>query len=526
MEVAELESTAKAASLEAAATESDGPGEFVSPGRRILGNLLALSAVRPLTWLTTIGLTILLPRYLGDVNLGKINFAFAFADWCGLLASFGIATYLAKEVAQRRDRAPSIVFNAVTLRFALALVIGGIAVIVASLIGYDPLTRNLVYLLTAHMLLTVFLGVLIGALQGVQQLRIVALVDAVMKVLQVGLIAVFLLHGHGPIAVAIAYIAGDLVAVAWLLLAVRRRIGFAGPVSWGAWRSILRGGLPFLVWETALLTYARVDVIILAVYADDAVLGWYGAAYRIIAIPLFVPAVLLTVMFPALSAAARDSELFNRMARRAVLLVMLATVPMAFGLMAITENLIDLFGYPREFTNSILPTVLLAAALPLVGLNMMVGAILSARDQQRQWAIAGVIAAVLNVSLNFVAIPYAQTHFDNGAIGAALVTSLTEVFLLVAGQVLLKRGILDARTYVAAGKCMIIGIAMGVVVWLARDLPLVLTVPLGAGFYGLGVLVFGVVSRDDLVQIRALLSRRGRETDAALAPVATNSDET
>ena len=155
---------------------------------------------------------------------------------------------------------------------------------------------------------------------------------------------------------------------------------------------------------------------------------------------------------------------------------------------------------------------------------MMVGAILSARDQQRQWAIAGVAAALLNVSLNFVAIPYTQNHFDNGAIGAALVTSLTEVLLLVAGQRLLERGILDRRTYVAAGKCLLIGIAMGILVWWANDLPLVVTVPLGAGFYGLCVLLFGVLSRDEIAQLRALLSRRTAGPDAEPAPAGASSE--
>jgi O-antigen/teichoic acid export membrane protein len=277
---------------------------------------------------------------------------------------------------------------------------------------------------------------------------------------------------------------------------------------------ILRGGVPFLVWETALLTYARVDVIILAFFASDAVLGWYGAAYRIISIPLFVPAVLLTVMFPALAAAAAETDRFNRLARRGVVLVMLATVPMAFGLMALTGNLIDLFGYPQEFTNSITPTVLLAASLPLVGVNMIIGATLAAKDRQRHWAIAGVLAAVLNVGLNFIAIPFAQEHFDNGAIGAALVTSLTEVFLLVAGQVLLPKGILDGRTYVAAAKCLAIGMVMGVLVWLGNDLPIFVTVPLGAAFYGLAVIVSGVITRDDLNHFRGLISRREPEPAA------------
>ena len=150
-----------------------------------------------------------------------------------------------------------------------------------------------------------------------------------------------------------------------------------------------------------------------------------------------------------------------------------------------------------------------SASLPLVGLNMMVGAMLAARDRQRQWAIAGIGAAALNVALNFIAIPYTQTRFGNGAIGAALVTSLTEVFLLVAGQLLLERGILNRRTYVTAAKCVVIGAVMGLLVWLANDLPLVLLIPLGTVVYVVGVLAARVLTRDDIAQVRSLLARRG-----------------
>ena len=444
-----------------------------------------------------------------------MNLAFAFADWCGLVASFGIATYLAKEVAQRRNEASTIVLNAVVVRLVLSVVVGALAGALAIQLGFDALTRDLVLLLTAHMLLMVFLGALIGALQGIQQLRVVALVDAVSKILLLGLVAVVLLRGHGALAVAAAYVASDIVAVVWLLFAVRKRVGFAGPVTFRAGRAILRGGIPFLVWETALLTYARVDILILSVFAEDAVLGWYGAAYRIIAIPLVVPTVLMTVMFPAFAAAARNESLFNSMARRSVMIAALATVPMAFGLMALTGNLIDLFGYPVEFVNSITPTVILAASLPLVGINMIIGAILGAKDRQRQWAIAAVVAAVLNVALNLVAIPFTQDHWDNGAIGAAFVTSLTEVFLLGAGQYLMPKGILDRRTFVGALKCLAVGALMGGVIWLLRDLPIVLTVPLGAAMFGAGVVLTGTLSRAEIREAWELLTRRASPEAAA-----------
>jgi O-antigen/teichoic acid export membrane protein len=508
-------STRQAEALHAPVPAFDGPqqerpvrDERPSPAGRIVRNTIALSFSRPLTWISAIGLTVLLPRYLGDVNLGKINFAFAFADWCGLLASCGISTYLTKEVARRGTSSSSLVLNALVMRLSLALGVGGLASVVATFMGFDELTRQLIYLLTAHMLLMVISGVLIGALQGVEQLRIVALVDAVSKLVQLGLVAFALVQGYGPLGVAVAWILSDLFAIAWYLHAVRKHTGLSGPLELRTWRSLISGGVPFLVWETALLTYARIDVVILSMFAHDAVLGWYGAAYRIISIPLFAPAVIMTATFPALSASAKDPALFSTIARRAVHVVVLMTLPMALGLMVLADKLIELFGYPQSFANSVVPIALLAASLPLVGINMIVGSVLNARDRQRQWAVAGVAAAVLNPALNLVAIPYTQSTYGNGAIGAAAVTSLTEVFLLVVGQCLIPRRVLDAATFAGILKCLLAGLAMVAVVWFARELPVMIAVTLGALTYGVGALSLGIVSVGDLRRLRHYLTER------------------
>ena len=464
---------------------------------------------RPLTWLSTLGLTVLLPRYLGDVNLGRMNFAFAFADWCGLLASFGIATYLTKEVARRPLEAAAIVFNALVLRAVMAIAVGTTAVVVAALLPVSELTRTLIYLLTLHMLLMVVGGVIIGGLQGAQELRSVAVIDAVSKVLQLGLIATVLFMGFGPIAVAAAYVAGDLLMIAFLLRAILRKVGLHGPLDRSMWVSLFRGGAPFLVWETALLTYARVDVVILSLFAHDAVLGWYSAAYRIISLPLFLPVIIMTAVFPALSASSRDPATFNNLARRAIQAVALTTVPMSLGLMLIAGALIRFFGYPGGFDNSVGPLVLLSATLPLVGINMILGCVLAARDRQRQWAIAGVAAAVLNVSVNFVAIPYTQAHFDNGAIGAAAVTSLTEVMLLGAGLFLCPRGVFDSATVRFVLRCGLAALVMAVLIWPLRDGSVLLTVPFGALVFLVAAFATRAVSSEDVRALRAMLARRG-----------------
>jgi O-antigen/teichoic acid export membrane protein len=473
-----------------------------SAGGRIVRNAVALGLSRPFTWFSAIGLAVLLPRYLGDVNLGKINFAFAFADWCGLLVSLGISTYLTKEVARREPEAGRLILNALVLRSAVALGVGGVAAAVATLLDFDGLTRQLVYLLTGHMLLVVVSGVLVGGLQGMQRLRIVAVVDAASKMLLLGLVALFLSRGDGPIGVAVAYVLSDVLLIGAYLYALRRLGGLRGTIDLSIWRALVLGGMPFLLWEAALLTYARVDVLLLAIFTHDAVLGWYHAAYRLISIPLFIPAVVMTAIFPALSATAKDVALFSAIARRGVRVGLLVTLPMALGLMVLADKVVEFLGYPPEFRNSVTPIVLLAPSLPLVAVNMIVGSVLVARDRQRSWALVGVGAAVINPALNLLAIPYTQAQFGNGAIGAAAVTSFTEVFLLVAGQYLLPKGIIDTGTALNALKCLLVGLTMAAVVWNVRELPVIFGVLVGAVVYVAGCFLVGAVSLDDLRRLR------------------------
>src|SRR5262249_50393352 len=199
------------------------------------------------------------------------------------------------------------------------------------------------------------------------------------------------------------------------------------------WRTIFLGGLPFFVWQAALVIYGQTDALILSMLTRDAVVGWYAAAYRIVTIPLFMPTIIMTVVFPALSAATHDRRAYSAIAQRALRVVLLARTPIVVGVMLPPGRLLDQLGYPAEFDPSIVPIILLAPHVLLVGIDMVIGTVLNTRDRQRQWAMAGVAAAVFNPALNLLLIPLAQSRLGNGAIGASTVTTLTELFMLVIG---------------------------------------------------------------------------------------------
>jgi O-antigen/teichoic acid export membrane protein len=481
----------------------------LSGGARIVHNISVLGFGQIFTWLTTMGLVALLPRYLGDENLGKLATAVSLTDLAGLIASMGITSYLTKEVARKASSDHPEILNALASRLPLALLAAAASAVAASALGFDDETRQIVYLLCINIVLSALGGVLLGALQGMQEMQPVAIVGALSKGVYLALVAVGLLGGHGLVGVAIASnIAGAVTVVGYLVPLVRRG-ALRGPIDMRTWRVLIVGSLPFFIWQAALMVYGQVDVILLQQLTRDAVVGWYVAAYRIVGIPVFVPVIVAAAVFPALSqAVGRDLSRFVSLARKSLHLVLLLTIPMAIGIMVTAERILDFLSYPDAFRNSIPLIMILAIHIPLVGADMVIGNVLNSRDRQRRWAMTGVAAAVLNPSLNFLLIPYFDQAFANGAIGAATSTVLTELFMMVMGLWLLRGSVFDRSSLLFGFKCFAGALGMTGAVLLMRELPLPLTVIVGAATYATVSVAIGTVALTDLRVLGGYLRQR------------------
>ena len=451
-----------------------------------------------------------MPRYLGDANLGKVAFGLAFTALVGLVADLGTATFLTKEVARNRERVASLTINTVTMRIILGAVGIAAAVISVNISTTDETSRSIVYVLSAGMLAVALSNAVVAALQGLQLIRALAMFSLVTKLGYAAVALAALVGGAGPIHVAVAWVVSQVLGLLLVSVYLVRAVGpqLRLKPDWSTVRLLFLGGLPFFVWQAALLVYGQVDAVLLSFLTQDAVVGWYSAAYRIVTIPLFLPTIIMTVIFPALASASANASQFSSIARRAIHVVLLPSIPMVLGIILLSDKLISFMGYPEAFTHSIAPMMLLAPHIVLVGVNMVVGTVLQTRDRQRSWATAGVFAAILNPLLNFPAITFTQAQFGNGAIGASVVTTLTEMFMLAAGLFLLPKGVLGRQTVLDVSRCLAAGLLMAIIVVVGRELPLIADVAAGAITYAIASIVVGAVSVAELRQVLALLLRR------------------
>jgi hypothetical protein len=140
---------------------------------------------------------------------------------------------------------------------------------------------------------------------------------------------------------------------------------------------------------------------------------------------------------------------------------------------------------------------ILGITLIFLYLNILIGQYLISADRQNQWTAVMATATVVRIGLDLLMVPLAQKWLSNGALGAAIVLTTTEFGMLMAGLWLLPRGTLNRQTAWLAGKTLLAGAGMLLIVLPLRESYIAVPILAGAAAYGMLVLVLRLVSAED-----------------------------
>jgi O-antigen/teichoic acid export membrane protein len=113
-------------------------------------------------------------------------------------------------------------------------------------------------------------------------------------------------------------------------------------------RDFIWGGFAFLTWNLTIAVTGGIDRVLLGLLVPAAEVGWYAAAYRIFSIPVFIPNLIMTPLFPALSRSVNSPETIRRTVTKTLRVVMLLMVPMTAGIVVVAPALPSLFGWPAD----------------------------------------------------------------------------------------------------------------------------------------------------------------------------------
>jgi O-antigen/teichoic acid export membrane protein len=475
-------------------------GPAASPSRARAGRDIAGQMVlRALNLALGVGVTLLLVRTLGTDGFGRWSVLLAVFGFVSYFGSLGLAQVAVERAAADPERAPHWFGALVTLRLALIGPVTLLSLGVCLALADDTPMRVAAALVCAVLPVSV-----LSALSVVFQLQVrnvvVTAIEVGNGVVWAAAVAVVALLDGGLVAIAAAFlVVTTLTNLAFIALALR-----ASPVhfrrSRPLWPSLLRQGLPVGIGGLLTLGYGYVDQVIVFQIAGARDAGLYGAVYRIYERIQFLPAAIMTTLFP-LFVAARDSdpERARRLFRTAFDYLVLTSLPALAITLAGPEPITRLL-FGADFADAGPALPLLMATFVVVSLGYLTGYLIVAYDLQHRFLAIAIGALVLNVAANLALVP------TYGFMAAAWLTLATEVLVMSLSMWMVCARMGVAPTGEHLGRIAAAATAAGLAAWGMKEAgaPTPAWVAAAALLYAALVVALGAVR---LGELRALLRR-------------------
>jgi PST family polysaccharide transporter len=381
-----------------------------------------------------LGVIIASARVLGQAAFGQFVFASTVTSLLALGTDLGLGIWTTRELARRSVNDEEVVRMGLALRGIAALPYG-LAVAVVALLTPRGEARAAMMLLGVAALANAFVDHFGAILRGYERFADEARlnVSRALLIAAAGLFALAIRHSVSGLCAGLA--AASVGSCAYGLRTLKRlrpprtRPPLATPdetpietMNIALVRAALRESLP--IWFAGLLSllYFKIDTLFLQYIAGDAELGAYGAAYKFFEGAMIVPFVLMSVTFPRLARANRDSIAQRRLEwHLGVLLLVLGLVAGGVCFVGGAQLVRVVFGL--GYGRAVASLRVLAFGLPLLYLNLGLTHFLVARDMGTVTTWLSLMMLVLIVALDVALIPRMSGP------GAAWATVLSELAL-------------------------------------------------------------------------------------------------
>ena len=483
------------------------PAERRSPSATVARGALALLSTQPLTWATSLAAAVLLPRYLGDQGFGQLSMALNISVLVGMVALFGVPTYLRRRVATEPACAALYGTGALVILLVAGLLLSVGLTLALWWLGLPIARDGVLPLAFVCMAVSCAASILFSLLIGLERHTRFAWLNAGTDVCVRGACLVVVVAGASlPIYFATAAVVATIaLLLGWYTSGIGLQRAALTPK---VLRELLHGGSTFLAWSVVTQIRNQSDVILIGIFLSEQAAGWLSAAYRIISIPTFIPTAIITPLLPALTRSADDAVEFRHTLRRSLEMTLLLTVPAAMFIVALASAVPEILHWGPSFQHAVPLMTILAFQQPIMGTDLVLGTALMALHDERRWLRVLAIAATFNVGMNLLLMPIFERWLQNGAIAAAVVEVATELIMLGGALILLPRGTLDRQVALTSGRVALAGLALLAVTMPLHSVSVPLAIAAGGATYVAVAMGLGVLRAADLQALRCTVVQR------------------
>ena len=475
---------------------------------------MVLNAALVATWAVASLVRFFLSRHLGPELFGVYRAADAQTTVWYMLLSFGMETYIQKEIPVRPQHATDFLGGVVVARALLSVVVlSGLAALLWMKGVPTPRSALLLTFCAGYAVMSMN-ATLAALLHASRQVGGLSVMNVVTKIVWgVGILVAVLLRL--PLAgLAGAMAVSEVGKCVVLALLVRKHLGARWRVDFGAIKRVFAISLPFYVNGVAITVYGNVDTIVLSWLSSDAEVGYYSAAQNIAGLSMFISPLIGWVLMPLLSrAGARSSDEMYALFLRALELVITLIAPVV-AMVGLGADVWVTRLSGGDYGPAALALRILAPMFVLTYLATIAATTLNI--QGRSWTVTIVSCGSLfaSAALDTFLVPRAWHWLGIGGAGAgaAFSLTLTEAAVSMTFLIVLGRRAFDRRSLAAIAKSFLICALVAAFDHFLRPLTWS-RLMLDALAFGVLAIVTGTVRLDEVRalvgdQLRAKVGRR------------------
>lgn len=369
-------------------------------------------------------------RLLQAENLGKVNFASSTIGYFSLIAGLGITQYASREGVQYRDNQKKLnqfgseLFSLSLLTTIFSLLLLGISVLLVPKLG------SYKYLLAIYSTTIAMSPFEVGWLYRLEEDYLYITVRSI--IIQFISFALLFILVRSPedyykyaALNAFSNVGANVFNFAYSKKYITLNIGKNIKKS----LRHLKKSIIFFSSSIASSIYSNIDMTMLGFFSTDYNIGIYSASVKMYGMIKTILTAVTSVMTPRLTFFKSHDmeEEFNHLISKVFKIMLTLLLPIVVGLILVAhETVVVLCGNSYEEASTSLRILSCAIFFAMLG-SIINGCVLIPSKLERKALRTTVSAALVNLILNFIAIPLFQQN------GAAATTVLAEMTVLMVG---------------------------------------------------------------------------------------------
>lgn len=449
----------------------------------------------------------ILARAIGVEALGQYSFALSFTSIFVVFIDLGINNFLIREVAREIKNTARYLGNIIIFKLLSGVIIYFIMMAAIFLLGKPMEIRWMVYLAGIMIIINNINGTLYSAIRGYQNLKYesIGIIIGQLIVFLVGLMVIFL--KLPTVYLFVPLILSEIVIFFYLTVMADRKYQLKPEfiIDIPLIKHIIKKSFNFFWASFFGSVFGYIDIILLSLLSGDKAVGYYSAAQKIPNALRIFPVAFAASIYPTICYyfSKQQKEEIVKIVEKTLGYILLIVTPIVVSVFILARQIANIV-YGVKFTASSAPLKIIIFGMFFAFLDYIFVSVLNASSKEKINARNRSIAMVAIILFDLLLIPLYQYQ------GAAMASTASFFILALLGFIYTYKAINFKLKNIFFNflKILVISLAMGFIVYILQDrINFVFLMMIGILSYAVGILISGIISKEDLFYFRNLLKR-------------------